>query len=118
MYNMKYPNLFAPLKLGNVVLRNRIISAPQGFLHLDAESLPTQAAAAFYEEKARGGAAVVTIGEGYVDSVHGIDIPKGIHLDTDDCIGGLRFWRTPLRSMGRLRPWNFSTPECTLPSPM
>lgn len=89
MYNMKYPNLFAPLKLGNVVLRNRIISAPQGFLHLDAESLPTQAAAAFYEEKARGGAAVVTIGEGYVDSVHGIDIPKGIHLDTDDCIGGI-----------------------------
>ena len=89
MYQMKYPNLFSPLRLGNVVLRNRIISAPQGFLHLDAESLPTQAAAAFYEEKARGGAAVVTIGEGYIDSVHGIDIPKGIHLDTDDCIGGI-----------------------------
>lgn len=89
MYQMKYPKLFTPLKLGNTVLRNRIISAPQGFLHLDAESLPTQAAAAFYEEKARGGAAVVTIGEGYVDSVHGIDIPKGIHLDTDDCIGGI-----------------------------
>lgn len=89
MYKMKYPNLFKPLKLGNITLRNRIISAPQGFLHLDAESLPTQAAAAFYEEKARGGAAVVTVGEGYVDAVHGIDIPKGIHLDTDDCIGGL-----------------------------
>ena len=89
MYKMKYPNLFKPLKVGDVTLRNRIISAPQGFLHLDAESLPTQAAAAFYEEKARGGAAVVTIGEGYVDTVHGIDIPKGIHLDTDDCIGGL-----------------------------
>lgn len=89
MFKMKYPNLFKPLKLGSVTLRNRIMSAPQGFLHLDAESLPTQAAAAFYEEKARGGAAVVTVGEGYVDTVHGIDIPKGIHLDTDDCIGGL-----------------------------
>ena len=32
---------------------------------------------------------MVNVGEGYVDTVHGIDIPKGIHLDTDDCIGGI-----------------------------
>ena len=89
MFHMKYPHLFQPLVLGKTVLRNRIIAAPTGFLHLDAESLPTQAAAAYYEEKARGGAAVVNVGEGYVDTVHGIDIPKGIHLDTDDCIGGI-----------------------------
>lgn len=102
MYKMKYPKLFTPLKLGNTVLRNRIISAPQGFLHLDAESLPTQAAAAYYEEKARGGAAVVTIGEGYVDSVHGIDIPKGIHLDTDDCIGGISLLADAINKHGAI----------------
>lgn len=89
MFTLKYPHLFEPLKLGNITLRNRIIGAPTGFLHMDAEHLPTQAAAAYYEEKARGGAAVVTVGEGYVDSVHGTDIPKFIHLDTDNCIGGL-----------------------------
>lgn len=89
MYALKYPHLFQPLRLGNVVLRNRIIGAPTGYLHMDPDGLPTQAAAAYYEEKARGGAAVVTVGEGYVDSVHGADIPKFIHLDTDDCIGGL-----------------------------
>ena len=94
MYEMKYPHLFQPLRLGNVVLRNRIIGAPTGFLHMDAESLPTQAAAAYYEEKARGGAAVVTVGEGYVDSAHGADIPKFIHLDTDNCIGGLACYFT------------------------
>jgi len=89
MYEMKYPNLFKPLKLGKTTLRNRILGAPTGFLHLDAENLPTQAAAAYYEEKARGGAAIVNVGEGYIDSVHGIDIPKGIQLDTDACIGGI-----------------------------
>lgn len=89
MFEMKYPHLFAPLKIGNIVLRNRIIGAPTGFLHMDADDLPTQACAAYYEEKARGGAAVVTVGEGYVDSVHGLDIPKCIHLDDDSCIGGL-----------------------------
>ncbi len=89
MFEMKYPHLFTPLKIGNIVLRNRIIGAPTGFLHMDADDLPTQACAAYYEEKARGGAAVVTVGEGYVDSVHGLDIPKCIHLDEDSCIGGL-----------------------------
>lgn len=89
MFNLKYPHLFQPLRLGNVVLRNRIIGAPTGYLHMDADDLPTQACAAYYEEKARGGAAVVTVGEGYVDSVHGQDIPKCIHLDDDRCIGGL-----------------------------
>lgn len=89
MFKMKYPHLFTPLKIGNIVLRNRIIGAPTGFLHMDADDLPTQACAAYYEEKARGGAAVVTVGEGYVDSVHGLDIPKCIHLDDDSCIGGL-----------------------------
>ena len=89
MFEMKYPHLFTPLKIGNIVLRNRIIGAPTGFLHMDADDLPTQACAAYYEEKARGGAAVVTVGEGYVDSVHGLDIPKCIHLDEDNCIGGL-----------------------------
>lgn len=102
MYRMKYPNLFTPLKLGNITLRNRIISAPQGFLHLDAESMPTQAAAAYYEEKARGGAAVVTIGEGYVDTIHGIDIPKGIHLDTDACIGGLALLADAINKHGAI----------------
>ena len=89
MFQLKYPHLFSPLKLGRVTLRNRIIGAPTGYLHMDAEDLPTQAAVAYYELKARGGAAVVTVGEGYVDSVHGSDIPKFIHLDSDRCVGGL-----------------------------
>ena len=89
MFELKYPHLFSPLRVGNVTLRNRIIGAPTGYLHMDAEGLPTQAAVAYYELKARGGAAVVTVGEGYVDSVHGTDIPRFIHLDDDRCIGGL-----------------------------
>ena len=89
MFEMKYPHLFSPLKVGRITLRNRIIGAPTGYLHMDSEGLPTQAAVAYYELKARGGAAVVTVGEGYVDSVHGTDIPRYIHLDDDRCIGGL-----------------------------
>lgn len=89
MNKLKYPHLFEPLKLGNTTLRNRIIAAPTGYLHLDAESLPTQAAIAYFERKAKGGAAMITIGEGYVDTRHGMDIPKCIHLDEDKCLSGI-----------------------------
>ena len=51
MFEMKYPHLFTPLKIGNIVLKNRIIGAPTGFLHMDADDLPTPACAAYYEEK-------------------------------------------------------------------
>ena len=58
---VKYPNLFSPVKIGNVVLRNRLIatcSSPhfcQG-----SESWPTEGFITHYANKAKGGAAVVT----------------------------------------------------------
>ena len=44
---------------------------------------------AYYEAKARGGAAVVHVGEAYIDSEHGVDIPKYLALDSDNCISPL-----------------------------
>lgn len=59
----KYPHLFQPLVIGKQVFRNRIFSAPTGYLDLTPEALPTAATAAYYERRARGGAAAVTLGE-------------------------------------------------------
>lgn len=76
MYQIKYPNLFRPLKLGKVILRNRIFAAPTGYCDLTRENIATEPLMAYYEAKARGGAAVVHVGEAYIDSQHGVDIPK------------------------------------------
>ena len=89
MYTCKYPNLFKPLKLGNIILRNRIFSAPTGYCDLTRENIATEPMMAYYEAKARGGAAVVHVGEAYVDSKHGVDIEKYLALDTDECISPL-----------------------------
>ena len=62
----KYPNLFTPLKLGNVVFRNRIVMAPSSGFMLTPEGYVTTEGIAYYEQKAAGGAAAVTIGEGFV----------------------------------------------------
>ena len=58
-----FPNLFSPLKVGNITLKNRIISAPMTFPILTADGCLTSEAIAFYELRAKGGAAVVTVSE-------------------------------------------------------
>jgi 2,4-dienoyl-CoA reductase-like NADH-dependent reductase (Old Yellow Enzyme family)/thioredoxin reductase len=70
----KYPNLFSPLKVGNLTLRNRIVMAPTSganFYTLTPEGYLTRESIAYYELKAAGGAAAVTIAEGVVHSKTG-----------------------------------------------
>lgn len=58
---MKYKTMLSPWRVGNVVLRNRLFSAPMGLHCLQGSELhPTKAIIQHYAEKARGGAAVVT----------------------------------------------------------
>jgi 2,4-dienoyl-CoA reductase (NADPH2) len=56
-----YPNLFQPLDLGFVTLPNRIL---MGSMHTGLETRPDgmQRLAAFYAERARGGAALIVTG--------------------------------------------------------
>jgi 2,4-dienoyl-CoA reductase-like NADH-dependent reductase (Old Yellow Enzyme family)/thioredoxin reductase len=51
-----YPNLFKPIKINNMLLRNRIVSTPCGLVH---------------REKACGGAALFILGGGQVDDPRG-----------------------------------------------
>ena len=63
----KYPNLFKPIKIGSLTLRNRIAVAPMGFAGTP-EGYYTRDSSAFYEMRAKGGAALVTLGGCSVDS--------------------------------------------------
>lgn len=58
-----YPNLAKPLVVGNVTLRNRMCSAPLGATDITAEGSPGPRTQGFYELRAKGGAAVVTMSE-------------------------------------------------------
>ena len=63
----RFPNLFTPLKLGPYTLRNRIESAPMG-MHGTPEGYITPEGTAYYELRAKGGAAIVCLGESMIDS--------------------------------------------------
>lgn len=79
--NTKYPNIFKPLKIRNTVFKNRIWTAPAG-VHLlyGEEGYPNDAVTAYYAEKARGGAAVITVSAQNMDfnTMH-----KAVHAEQD-----------------------------------
>ena len=59
--NPYYPNLLSPLRVGNVILKNRMICPPSQPYHAQAgETWPSDTLIECYAERARGGAAIVT----------------------------------------------------------
>ena len=58
----KYPTAMSPIRIGNVVLKNRIVSAPSTMHSMsNGELYPSQDALAFFEERARAGVGMVTV---------------------------------------------------------
>jgi len=77
-----YPHLFAPIRIGNLRLKNRIIAAPTSPSMVTTQGHMTPEMLAYLEEKAWGGAAVVTYGEAIVHSATGKSHNKQIQLDS------------------------------------
>ncbi|WP_320151160.1 NAD(P)/FAD-dependent oxidoreductase [uncultured Tolumonas sp.] len=59
----KYPHLCKTIKIGNVYFRNRMFGAPMGGTDITADCTVGPASTAFYEYRAKGGAASVTVSE-------------------------------------------------------
>jgi 2,4-dienoyl-CoA reductase-like NADH-dependent reductase (Old Yellow Enzyme family) len=82
----KYPNLFSPLRAGNVWFRNRILASATGHLDMDQTGVLSEGALLYYERKAAGGAAAVVVGECNIDPKNGsrggatIDLSNFGHL--------------------------------------
>ena len=78
----KYPHLFSPIRIRNIRLKNRISAAPTSPSMITTEGHFTPEMTAYLEEKAKGGAAVVTYGESIVHSATGKSHNKQLQLDS------------------------------------
>ncbi|MEG0988999.1 MAG: FAD-dependent oxidoreductase [Clostridium sp.] len=78
-----YPNLFSPLRIGNITLKNRIEVAPMGTEPNTSGYLSEQNLAA-YERRAQGGAAIVTRGETLVHAHTGSAHGTNCTLDNEE----------------------------------
>ena len=77
-------SLLQPLTLGQKVLRNRVIVTAHATYNIDAENLPNDDDVAYFEERARGGAALVVMG---TTAVHpSSPTPYGIYHNFDERI--------------------------------
>lgn len=86
-----YPNLCKPLKIGRLTLRNRMCSAPLGATDVDAQGTPGPRTLGFYEARAKGGAAIVTVSE------------LVVHPETD----GSQMLHLSLKTLGQLGAFTY-----------
>jgi len=75
----KYPNLCKPIKIGSVWYRNRMFSTPMGGTDIENDGCIGPKSTAFYEYRAKGGAAAVTVSELMVHPA--TDGSHAYHLD-------------------------------------
>ena len=97
---MTYPHLFTPLDLGHVVLPNRVL---MGSMHLGLEEAPGgfERMAAFYAERARGGAALMVTG-GIAPSQVGRPMEHGATLTNADDVRDHRIVTDAVHEAGGL----------------
>ncbi len=79
--NAFYPHLFETFSVKGLTFRNRLFSAPNMICQMDENGYPMPDMIAYYAEKARGGAAVVTLGDTPVDREHAASNPRSFCLD-------------------------------------
>ena len=75
----KYPHLCSPITIGRVTFRNRMFSAPMGGTDITNDGCIGPKSTAFYELRAKGGAAAVTVSECMVHPA--TDGSHAYHLD-------------------------------------
>jgi len=83
-----YPHLYSPLRIGPLILRNRLVAAPSSQADIENDGTLGDRNIAYYARKAKGGFALVTVGDGIVHP-SGQDHPKQVLLYTDACLPGL-----------------------------
>lgn len=75
MVNRKYPHLFQPIRVGKLVLKNRITNAPTYNFLASYDNHMTREGIEFSKPVGRGGAATVTLGSGFINRV----LPSAAH---------------------------------------
>lgn len=63
----RYPNLFSPIKIKDIIFKNRICMAPQSTPDDASGGFISQRGRVYYETRARGGVGLLTVGETPVD---------------------------------------------------
>ncbi len=84
-----FPNLFSPVRLGRLELKNRLIMAPMATEYANHEGAVTDQLVAYYERRAAGGVGMIMVEPAYVER-RGNTMLNHLGLDRDELIPGCR----------------------------
>jgi 2,4-dienoyl-CoA reductase (NADPH2) len=84
-----FPHLFSPLKIQNVVLKNRLTMAPLYLGYAGEGGSVSSLLLDYYREMAQSGVALVVVENATIDHPTGSGSHRTIRADTDDNLGGL-----------------------------
>ena len=103
----QFPNLYTPIQIGPLTLRNRIIASPSSQNDIEPNGTLGKHNIAYYGRKAKGGAALVTVGDGIVHPT-GKDHPVQMLLYTDDCLPSLTRCAEEIHKYGAFASYELS----------
>lgn len=86
---MSFDTLMSPGNIGGLELRNRILMSPMGSNMAQADGHCGEAIQAYYEARARGGAAAVIVGVAAIAWPGGACNPNQVAISSDDFLPGL-----------------------------
>lgn len=104
----KYPHLTSPIRIGNVTFRHRMFSAPMGATDITADCCPGPRTVGFYELRAKGGAAAVTVSELVVHPETDGSHMLHLNLTTPGCLAAHTFTADAIRRHGAVPSIEFS----------
>jgi len=84
-----FQHVFSPFKFGNVEVKNRIEFGPASHMLASHDGYVTREMTAYYQNIARGGAGIVTIGESPIDLGYAQAHQFQLNLGDDKVINGL-----------------------------
>lgn len=85
-----FEHLLKPGKIGSLTLKNRMVMAPMGSNFAESNGHCGERIQAFYEERAKGGAALLTMGVGAIAYPAGTAEPYQVGISSDEFIPGLK----------------------------
>jgi len=97
---MKYPNIFSPIEVGGVVLKNRITMAPLYLGYADRDGGVSALMLEHYRSVARGGTAMVVVENTTVDHPAGSGASRMLRSDTDASLAGLSELASAIKGEG------------------
>lgn len=98
----KFNNLFSPLKIGQLSLRNRIIMAPLYLGYAGEGGRVSKLLLDYYREMASSGVSLVVVENATVDHPEGSGSNRTIRADTDDNLAGLKQLAATIKQEGAL----------------